>query len=137
MPSLRRFSIPPSLRFRIPLFVLLASIGLTAIAVVDAQRFARSQQIVTQRALREYATFAAWSYRQHLDEVVNNMLREALGAVNHGEGLHTGRGIPPARTLAHYLPFDPACNCHKARSGPNPETFFAFHIGSDSLDVGL
>src|SRR6185369_14406639 len=51
--------------------------------------------------------------------------------------LHTGNGIPEARDLAHYLPFDPQCNCHKARSGPNPETFFAFRIGSNTLDVGL
>jgi len=135
MPSFLR--LPPTLRFRIPLFVLLASIGLTGIAVLDAQRFARSQQLVTQRALREYATFAAWSYGQHLNEVVTTMLRESLGAVNHGDNLHTGNGIPEARDLAHYLPFDPQCNCHKARSGPNPETFFAFRIGSNTLDVGL
>src|SRR3982751_974045 len=104
MPNSLR--LPPALRFRIPLLVLLASIGLTSIAVVDAQRFARSQQGVTQRALKEYATFAAWSYGQHLNEVLTTMLRESLGAVNHGENLHTSPNVPPARDLAHYLPFD-------------------------------
>ncbi|HZI42664.1 MAG TPA: hypothetical protein VFD67_13195, partial [Gemmatimonadaceae bacterium] len=129
--------LPSSFRFRIPLAVLLASIGLTALAVVDAQRAVRSQQEVTERALREYATFAAWSYAQHLDGVLTNFLRESLGAVNHGDGMHTSPRIPAARELAHYLPWDANCMCHRARSGPNPSTFFALKIGSDRLDVGL
>ncbi len=117
--------------------MLLASIGLTALAVVDAQRAVRSQQAVTQRALREYATFAAWSYAQHLNEVLNTLLRESLGAVNHGDDMHTSPRVPAARDLAHYLPWDAVCMCHRARSGPNPSTFFALKIGDDRLDVGL
>ena len=134
-PELRQ--LPSSFRFRIPLFVLLASIGLTAIAVVDAQRAVRSQQAVAQRALREYATFAAWSYVQHLNEVLNNLAREALGAVNHGDNLHTSRNVPGARDLAHYLPWEPTCLCHRARSGPNPSTFFSLRVGAESLEVAL
>jgi signal transduction histidine kinase len=129
--------LPSSFRFRVPLIVLLASIGLTALAVVDAQRTVRSQQEVTERALREYATFAAWSYAQHLNEALTTLLRESLGAVNHGVGMHTSPRVPDARDLAHYLPWDAACMCHRARSGPNPSTFFALKIGSDHLDVGL
>ena len=134
---MRRFSLPSSFRFRVPLVVLLGSIGLTALAVVDAQRAVRSQQAVTQRALREYATFAAWSYAQHLNEVLTTLLRESLGAVNHGDNMHTNPRIPEARELAHYLPWDAQCMCHRARSGPNPSTFFALKIGSERLDVGL
>jgi signal transduction histidine kinase len=121
----------------VPLVVLLASIGLTALAVVDAQRSVRSQQVIARRALREYASFAAWSYAQHLNEALAYMAREALGAVNHGDNLHTSPRVPPARELAHYLPWDPACACHRARNGPNPATFFALRIGVDSLDVAL
>jgi signal transduction histidine kinase len=129
--------LPSSFRFRVPLAVLLGSIGLTALAVVDAQRAVHSQRAVTERALREYATFAAWSYGQHLNEAFTTLAREAIGAVNHGDNMHTSPHVPPARDLAHYLPWDPTCMCHRARSGPNPETFFAFRIGSDSLDVGI
>lgn len=136
-PSLRRLTLPSSFRFRVPLIVLLASIGLTALAVVDAQRAVRSQQAVTQRALREYATFAAWSYAQHLNEALAALLRESLGAVNHGDNMHTSPRIPEARELAHYLPWDMQCMCHHARNGPNPSTFFAMKIGGDRLDVGL
>jgi signal transduction histidine kinase len=129
--------IPPSLRFRVPLAVLLVSIGLVGVAALDALRTARSQQAVARRALQEYAMFAAWSFGQHLNESLSNLLRETLGAVNHGHNLHTSRRIPPARELAHYLPWDPSCECHRVRSGPNPETFFAFRIGSDSLEVAV
>jgi signal transduction histidine kinase len=97
----------------------------------------RSQQEVTERALREYATFAAWSYAQHLNEALTALLRESLGAVNHGDGMHTSPRVPDARDLAHYLPWDAGCMCHRARSGPNPSTFFALKIGSEKLDVGL
>lgn len=134
---IRRLALPSSFRFRVPLIVLLASIGLTALAVVDAQRAVRSQQAVTQRALREYATFAAWSYAQHLNEVLAALLRESLGAVNHGDNMHTSPRVPEARELAHYLPWDMQCMCHRARNGPNPSTFFAMKIGADRLDVGL
>src|SRR5689334_19251881 len=103
------WQLPSSLRFRVPLIVLLASIGLAALAVVDAQRAVRSQQEATRRAIREYATFAAWSYGQHLDEALAALTREALGAVNHGDSYHTSPQIPRARDLAHYLPWDPTC----------------------------
>ena len=126
-----------SVRYRLPLIVLLASIGLATVAVVGALRAARSQQAVAQKALREYTTFAAWSYGQHLDALLTNLLRETLGAVNHGNDLHTNPRIPTARELAHYLPWDASCECHRTRSGPLPYTFFAFRIGDDSLDVGL
>ena len=131
------WQLPSSLRFRVPLVVLLASIGLTALAVVDAQRTVKMQQEVTRRALREYATFAAWSYGQHLNEALGLLSREALGAVNHGDNLHTGPRVPQARDLAHYLPWDESCMCHRTRSGPSPESFFAFRVGADSLDVGV
>jgi signal transduction histidine kinase len=131
------WQLPSSLRFRVPLVVLLASIGLTTLAVVDAQRSVKTQQEVTRRALREYATFAAWSYGQHLDEALGLLSREALGAVNHGDNLHTGPRVPQARDLAHYLPWDSTCMCHRTRSGPSPESFFAFRVGSEALDVGV
>jgi signal transduction histidine kinase len=116
---------------------LLVSIGLTALAAVDAQRTVRSQQAVERRALREYANFAAWSYAQHLTEALNSLEREAIGAVNHGDDLHTRYPVPRARDLVHYLPYDASCECLRARAGPNPETFFALQIGRPDLDVSV
>ena len=132
-----RWSIPSRLTPRRPLLILFASIGLIAVAVIDAQRAVVSQQEVATRALREYASFAAWNYGQHLNLALANITREALGAVNHGDNLHTNPTVPRARALAHYLPYDMACLCYRARAGPNPDTFFAFGVGRDSLDVAL
>src|SRR4051794_28086388 len=60
----------PMPALRIPLrwtsLLLLASIALTTIGVVEASRAVRSQRVVAEHALRDYAGFAAWSYQQHL-----------------------------------------------------------------------
>ena len=140
MPSWNLTSLAESIRvrrFRWPLFVLLASIGLTALAAIEAQRTVRSQAALSQRALREYASFAVWSYAQHLTDTLNIIEREAIGAVNHGMNMHSDRAIPEARMLAHYLPWDDACQCHHARVGPEPEAFLAIKIGNDDVDVGI
>ena len=123
------------LRLRWPLLVLLASIALTAVAAFDAQRAIRAQDAVVSRALSEVVNFASWSYGQHLQEQLGNGAREVLGAVNHGDNLHTGSQVPPANELAHYLYFDQRCQCHKPRRGPNPVNFLAIKLGSDRLDV--
>ena len=124
-------------RFRWPLIVLLASIGLTAFAAFEAQRAVRSQGVLAERALKEYASFAVWSYAQHLNDTLNLVEREAIGAVNHGTNMHSNPNVPPAADLAHYLPYDERCMCHHSRVGPNPEAFLAVKLGSNNVDVGV
>jgi signal transduction histidine kinase len=124
-----------SLRLRWPLVVLLVSIALTAIAAFDAQRAIRAQDAVVTRALNEVVSFTSWSYSQHLQEQLANAEREILGAVNHGDNLHTGREVPPANELVQYLYFDQRCQCHRPRRGPVPANFLAFKLGSERLDV--
>lgn len=124
-------------RFRWPLLVLLVSIGLTAVAAFEAQRAVRSQRELAERTLKEYASFGAWSYAQHLILGLNNIEREAIGAVNHGDNMHTSRSIPTASDLAHYLPWDEKCMCHRSYAGPNPEAFFAIDVGAHELNVGV
>jgi signal transduction histidine kinase len=140
MPSWNLASLVESIRvhrFRWPLVVLLASIGLTGLAAIEAQRTGRSQAAVSERALREYASFAVWSYAQHLADTLNIIEREAIGAVNHGNNMHSNPQVPPAKSLAHYLPWDDACQCHHARIGPEPEAFLAIKIGSNDVDIGV
>ncbi|HEV7595332.1 MAG TPA: hypothetical protein VGO33_10060, partial [Gemmatimonadaceae bacterium] len=124
-----------SLRLRWPLLVLLASIAITAIAAFDAQRAIRAQDAVVNRALNEVVSFASWSYGQHLQDQLGNGAREVLGAVNHGDNLHTGPQVPSANVLIHYLYFDQRCQCHVPRRGPVPINFLAIKLGSDKLDV--
>ena len=135
---MRRFPwIGPHWWARWPLALLLASIGVTAVAGIGAVRVARSNRTVADRALREYASFAAWSYGQHLEDALRTMAQEAIGSVNHGEALHTFPTVPTASDLAHYLPWNDRCYCHRPLYGPVPETFFGFEIAHEVLESAV
>lgn len=125
------------LRARWPIVLLLASIGVTAVAGLNTIRVSRSNHAVADRALREYASFAAWSYGQHLEAALWAMAREAVGAVNHGTALHTNPRVPTAGDLPEYLPWNDRCYCHRPLYGPVPETFFAFEISHDALQSAI
>ena len=120
-----------------PLVLLFASLGATAVAAIEAHRTVRSQRALAEHALRDYAAFASWSYQQHLREALSASIREALGAVNHGDNLHTAPQIPDASEVPHYLPWDDGCSCHKPRLGPIPAAFFGFTLGGDTLGLAL
>ena len=124
-----------SFRLRWPLFVLLASIGLTAVAAFDAQRAVRGQNEVVSRAIHEFASFAAWSYSEHLKGQLSLSASEVIGAVNHGGDMHTNPNVPDAEDLAHYIPYDSACACHRTRQGPSPAAFFGYKLGTTQVDV--
>ncbi len=123
------------LHLRWPLLVLMASIGLTAIAAFDAQRAVRGQNAVVNRAVREFSSFAAWSYSEHLTQQLSGSAVEVVGAVNHGGNMHTNPHVPDANELIHYLPNDLECDCHRTRAGPSPAAFFGFKLGTS--DVGV
>ncbi len=124
-------------RVQWPLVVLLLSIALTAIAAIDAQRSVRNQRRLADRALREYASFAAWSYAQHLALALDGIGREVLGAVNHGDNMHTSSPVPTAQDLASYLRWDEACRCRRTFVGPSPEAFFAIDLRERSIGVDV
>jgi signal transduction histidine kinase len=127
----------PSIRRSWPLALLLVSLGLTAIAAFDAHRAVASHDATVARAMREFSSFAAWSYGQRLEERLSVMLRESLGAVNHGSNLHMQPPVPRAFDLAHNLPWDTRCQCHRTRFGPQPTALFAFELGDQRLDVAV
>ena len=125
----------PSVRW--PMLLLLTSIGFTAVGVFEANRVIRSQRTVVAHALSDYAGFVAWSYEQHLREQFSVGTQEILGAVNHGEAMHSFPVVPSASNLPRYLPTDPRCNCHRSAHGPLPSSFFAYVLGSDTLGTVL
>ena len=126
---------PSALKLRWPLIVLLLSIGLTAFAAFDAQRTAFGQKEVVNRAIREFSSFAAWSYSEHLKQQISGSAVEVVGAVNHGENQHTNPHVPLAHELVHYLPNDVECDCHRTKAGPSPKAFFGFKLGTGDVDV--
>lgn len=122
-----------NLRRSWPFALLLASLGLTTYAVVAAQRAESTSSSVGERTLRDYASFAGWSYAQHLQESMRVTAREVLGPVNHGDMPHMPTEVPGADELAHLLPFNEGCGCHVPRSGPVPETLVSFRMGESML----
>jgi signal transduction histidine kinase len=130
-------AIPSALRFRWPTALLGLSLLLTGVGIVEATRAVRSQRGVADAVVRDYSRVASWSYRQHLEDGMSLALREVLGAVNHGDNLHTSPRIPEARELAHYLAWNGECECHRPLNGPSPAIFFGFTLGTDTLGLGI
>jgi signal transduction histidine kinase len=132
--SVTRRSRPATLWLQI---LLVGGLACVVIILVQSFRLQRSNWTVVERALRDYSTFAAWSYGQHLSAHLRESVDELLGAVNHGDGLHTGRRIPDARDMGHFIPVDIPCNCHRPHHGPMPLRYLAFTLGSDTISVGV
>ena len=117
--------------------LLAGGLACAVIVLVQVYRLQRSNWSVAERALRDYSTFAAWSYGQHLTSQVRESVDELLGAVNHGDGVHTSPRIPDARDMGHSIPMDIECNCHRPDHGPMPLHYFGFTLGSDTVSIGM
>jgi signal transduction histidine kinase len=120
---------------RWPLVLLLTSCGLAALVLIDALRSLRSQEHVADGALRDYASFATWSYSQHLREALTSAAKEALGAVNHGSALHTNSVVPGPGEVSENLPWVEGCLCRQPRFGPVPTAFFGFSVQADTVGI--
>ncbi|HZH39550.1 MAG TPA: HAMP domain-containing sensor histidine kinase [Gemmatimonadales bacterium] len=119
-------------RLTAPLALLVVGLGCVAFAVWEVQRSIRSNTAVVERELTGYATFAAWSYTEHLSVALRQSAQEILAPVNM---LHTSRTIPRAHNLGDLIRWDPRCPCHIPRYGPIPSYLYQFRLGSDQLDV--
>ena len=105
--ALTRRSRPATLWLQI---LLVGGLACAVIILVQVYRLQRSNYSVVERALRDYSTFAAWSYGQHLAGSMRESVDELLGAVNHGDGKHISPRIPDARDMGHFIPMDQECN---------------------------
>ncbi len=121
-------------RLTLPLVLLLASIGIVLVAAFQAQEAVRQNHRQAEETLRDYTSFAAWSFRQHLKDALFATAASVLGPVNHGRGLHEGSDVPPAIVLAHMLPWDSAgCFCHRMEY---PARYFlGYTLGADTIAV--
>lgn len=116
--------------------LLIGGLACVVIVLVQSFRMARSNRTVVERAMGDYADFAAWSYAQHLSTRMREAVEELLRAVNHGDGLHMSPQIPDAQDMGHYIPEAQDCNCHRPIRGPMPLRFLAFTLGSDTVAEG-
>ncbi|MEP6762903.1 MAG: HAMP domain-containing sensor histidine kinase [Gemmatimonadaceae bacterium] len=116
--------------------LLVAALACVALILADAFRAANSSHRVAERAIRDYASFAAWSYREHLTTAIRLGVDELLSPVNHGDALHNLRGIPDVDDMAKYMPWNAACDCHRPKRGPMPLRYVGFKLGSDTTKIG-
>jgi signal transduction histidine kinase len=134
MAATSRRSRPATLWLQI---LLVGGLACVIIILVQTFKLQRSNWIVVERALKDYSTFAAWSYGQHLTAHIRESVDELLGAVNHGVGMHTSPRIPDARDMGHFIPTNEECNCHRPQHGPMPLRYYGFTLGSDTISVGV
>jgi signal transduction histidine kinase len=86
----------------------------------------------TRQLLRDYAAFAAWSYRQHLNESLGESAWLSLNPIQHID-THRNDAIPAASDLPGYRAHsEKMCHCS---SPAVPATYFRFIVGKEDLQV--
>lgn len=83
-----------------PLVLLFLSLGVAAAAIHQAQRAVHSHRASAEGLLRDYASFAAWSFRLYASHQLLCPLERALGPVTHPRPGREGSAVTPAGLLA-------------------------------------
>jgi signal transduction histidine kinase len=111
-----------------PLLLLLLSLGIAATAILYSAQASRSHRATAEGLLRDYAAFAAWSFRQHAG---TRMGRSFSGALEPVARIRVGAGPPTSVTADEMLAFnrsrapDPASHV----AAYTPSYFFRVPLG--------
>jgi signal transduction histidine kinase len=112
------------------LIVLLGlTLGLAALLGVEALRATRSHRVTAERALRDYATVAAWELVTASDEQLQRAAGSALGAVAGSPAASPYDSVPAAAALAPGA--DSLLPC--GASGDSARFTFAIDLRSGAL----
>lgn len=121
-----------------PLVLLLASIVATGVALVEAQRLARSHRATARKMVEDYTAIAAWNYQRFAAAAFHDAIVGVLAPVMHFQmhgQLHIGRPTHPQWFVNHFL--DRRSPHYADISTPFPEivppTFFGFVLGTDTI----
>ena len=143
-PTDRRSRIQlPRRRFSWPLLLLLASVGVTAVAAFNAQRAIYSHQRTASRLLRDYASFTAWTSQQQVVGVLDGAVMASLQYIMHGREGHLFQRNGPrpnADDLWRYYTNNDRfmtrfCTPKRCPESFPPSVFFGFSLGADTLRV--
>jgi len=97
--------------------VLLAlTLALSGLLAFEAQRATRSHQVTADRALRDYATVAAWEFVSASEEHLDRSLAAALGPVIGTPAVSPYDSLPPPAVLAASADSVLACGAPGDRS---------------------
>ena len=133
----------PGRRFSWPLLLLLASVGVTAVAAFNAQRAIVSHQRTASRLLRDYASFTAWTSQRQVEKGVDGAVLASLQYIMHGRELHTmQRNGPPPNADGMWLYYNAGdrsrtrlCTPKRCPEAFPPSAYFGFTLGTDTLRV--
>jgi signal transduction histidine kinase len=73
---------------------------LSGLLAYEAQRATRSHQVTAERALKDYATVAAWEFVSASEEKIDRALATALGPVTSTPAVSPYDSLPPPSALA-------------------------------------
>jgi signal transduction histidine kinase len=126
-----------------PLLLLLACVGVTAVAAFNAQRAVWLHQRTASRLLRDYASFTAWTSQRQVIGTLEGAVMASLQYVMHGRELHenTRNGLPPnADDLWRYYNNQERyrtrfCTRKSCPESFPPSVYFGFKLGADTLRV--
>jgi signal transduction histidine kinase len=133
----------PGRRFSWPLLLLLASVGVTAIAAFNAQRAVWSHQRTASRLLGDYASFTAWTSQRQVEKGLDGAVMASLQYIMHGRELHTmQRNGPPPNADGMWQYYNAGdrsrtrlCTPKRCPEAFPPSAYFGFTLGSDTLRV--
>src|SRR5262249_28228757 len=97
-PETNGSHVKSSSRFLVILLAL--TLALSALLAYEAQRATPSHQVTADRALRDYATVAAWEFVTASEEQIDRALAAALGPVVSAPAVSPYDSLPPPTVLA-------------------------------------
>ena len=123
--------------------LLLASVGVTAVAAFNAQRAVRSHQRTASRLLRDYASFTAWTSQRQVGDGLDGAVMASLQYIMHGRELHQFQRNGPrpnADDLWRYYNDSDRfrtrfCTPKRCPESFPPSVYFGFTLGADTLRV--
>ena len=118
--------------FAWPLLLLLLSLGVMLGTAWKAHRLQHQRRQTALQLLHDYAAFGAWTYRQQLSSVLQEVSWQVVNPVMHRE-LHQDLRVPDAASLVHYR-VRSLLDCH-CDSVPRPASYFSFTLGGDTLNL--
>ncbi len=139
----RRIRLPGRRRFSWPLLLLLASVGVTAVAAFKAQQAVVSHQRTASRLLSDYASFTAWTAQRQVISGVDGAVMASLQWIMHGREPHRFQRNGPrpnAEDLwGYYNNNDRSrtrfCTPKRCPESFPPSVYFGFSLGADTIQI--
>ena len=114
---------------RFLILLLGLTLALAALVGVEAVRATRSHRVTAERALRDYATVAAWEFLSAFDDQLQSAASAALGPVAGNPAASPYDSLPSAAALA--LPADSLLPCGATKD--SSRFAFALDLRSGAL----